>query len=481
MHRTAIVFQRGHGNAIVVRGCLDQGYAVDASRCIMYALTPIGKGRLRVGNWSSVSVVQTCPVGSTAVRTCSRRHWREFCDSADALHRAPTSVRSCQIRPAHRLDLIRPRCLATAEPCSPCAPAAAGRCPWAPRRSPTASTSPCSAATARPSASSSTPWTATRSLAEIALHPHTQPHRRSLAHPRRAACRRRSATAGAWTDRAGGGNRFDPAHRPARPRRHRPLRRRRLGRGRPITAARPTAARHAPQPVLPPALRLARGRAAADAAGRLHHLRAARPRLHLPSLVAASPTPAPSPAWSRRSPTCKQLGVTAVELLPVHEFDEDDCPFTNPLTGERLRNFWGYNSIAFAAPKAAYAASGPEHGQVTEFRDMVRAFHAAGIEVILDVVFNHTGEGDDRGRTYSFRGLDNELYYMLGAGRQLSQLLRLRQHGQLQPSGRPRPDPDLPALLGGRHARGRPAFRSGLGAWAATSTATCWSSRRSSR
>jgi isoamylase len=112
-------------------------------------------------------------------------------------------------------------------------------------------------------------------------------------------------------------------------------------------------------------------------------------------------------------PHLKQLGVTAVELLPVHEFDEDDCPFTNPETGEPLRNFWGYNSIAFAAPKAAYAATGPQHGQVWEFREMVRACHAAGIEVILDVVFNHTGEGDDRGRTYSFRGLDNELYYML--------------------------------------------------------------------
>jgi glycogen operon protein len=112
-------------------------------------------------------------------------------------------------------------------------------------------------------------------------------------------------------------------------------------------------------------------------------------------------------------PYIKSLGVTAVELLPIHEFDETDCQFFNPLTGERLRNFWGYNSIAFAAPKAAYAACAAAHGQVREFRDMVKAFHAAGIEVILDVVFNHTGEGDDRGRTYSFRGLDNELYYML--------------------------------------------------------------------
>jgi glycogen operon protein len=115
-------------------------------------------------------------------------------------------------------------------------------------------------------------------------------------------------------------------------------------------------------------------------------------------------------------PYLQRLGVTAVELLPVHEFDENDCPFSNPVTGEPLRNFWGYNSIAFAAPKASFASSGPLHGQVIEFREMVRAFHAAGIEVILDVVFNHTGEGDDRGHVYSFRGLDNELYYMLGPG-----------------------------------------------------------------
>jgi isoamylase len=117
---------------------------------------------------------------------------------------------------------------------------------------------------------------------------------------------------------------------------------------------------------------------------------------------------------AEKIPYLKQLGITAVELLPVHEFDEDDCPFLNPRTGHKLRNFWGYNSIAFGAPKAAFAASGPQHNQVFEFREMVRAFHAAGIEVILDVVFNHTGEGDDRGRTYSFRGLDNELYYLLG-------------------------------------------------------------------
>jgi glycogen operon protein len=124
---------------------------------------------------------------------------------------------------------------------------------------------------------------------------------------------------------------------------------------------------------------------------------------------------------TEKIPYLKDLGITAVELLPIHEFDECDCPFSNPLTGERLRNLWGYNSVAFAAPKSAYAASAKDYGQLNEFREMVRAFHTAGIEVILDVVFNHTGEGDERGRTYSFRGLDNRLYYMLGAdGRYLN-------------------------------------------------------------
>ena len=112
-------------------------------------------------------------------------------------------------------------------------------------------------------------------------------------------------------------------------------------------------------------------------------------------------------------PHLKWLGVTAVELLPIHEFDECDCPFSDPETGEPNRNFWGYNTVAFAAPKAAYAASAGEFGQMHEFRDMVKAFHAAGIEVWLDVVFNHTGEGNEFGRTYSFRGLDNALYYMV--------------------------------------------------------------------
>ncbi len=109
----------------------------------------------------------------------------------------------------------------------------------------------------------------------------------------------------------------------------------------------------------------------------------------------------------------KSLGVTAVELLPIDEFDEMDCPFVNPLTGERLRNFWGYNTIAYAAPKASYASNPEGSAPWDEFRRMVKAFHAKGIEVILDVVFNHTAEGGDEGPTYNLRGLDNSLYYML--------------------------------------------------------------------
>jgi glycogen operon protein len=109
----------------------------------------------------------------------------------------------------------------------------------------------------------------------------------------------------------------------------------------------------------------------------------------------------------------KSLGVTAVELLPIDEFDENDCAFVNPLTGQRLRNFWGYNTISYAAAKAAYASNPERSAPWEEFRGMVQAFHDAGIEVILDVVFNHTAEGGENGPTYNFRGLDNSLYYML--------------------------------------------------------------------
>ena len=114
-------------------------------------------------------------------------------------------------------------------------------------------------------------------------------------------------------------------------------------------------------------------------------------------------------------PYLKQLGVTAVELMPVTEFEECDNPRSNLLTGEPLRNFWGYQPVSFFAPKAAYASSSGPPDAVREFKSMVKSFHEAGIEVILDIVFNHTGEGDERGATFCWRGLDDPTYYLLDA------------------------------------------------------------------
>ncbi|MCW2794854.1 glycogen debranching protein GlgX [Nocardioides sp.] len=102
-----------------------------------------------------------------------------------------------------------------------------------------------------------------------------------------------------------------------------------------------------------------------------------------------------------------KLGVTAIELMPVHQFIQDKT-----LLEKGLRNYWGYNSLGFFAPEASYAASG-EGQQVQEFKSMVKAMHAAGIEVILDVVYNHTAEGNHLGPTLSFKGIDNQAYYRL--------------------------------------------------------------------
>jgi isoamylase len=110
-------------------------------------------------------------------------------------------------------------------------------------------------------------------------------------------------------------------------------------------------------------------------------------------------------------PHLKDLGVTAVQLMPVMEFDETDHALRHPGTGERLKNYWGYSPLSFFAPKAAYAAHAGR--QVREFKEMVKAFHRAGLEVILDVVYNHTCEGNESGPALSLRGLDNAIYYML--------------------------------------------------------------------
>ena len=105
------------------------------------------------------------------------------------------------------------------------------------------------------------------------------------------------------------------------------------------------------------------------------------------------------------------LGVTAVELLPVHHFVSE-----HELVKRGLSNYWGYNTLGFFAPHAAYSAGGTRGEQVREFKAMVRALHAAGIEVILDVVYNHTAEGNHMGPTLSFRGIDNGAYYRLVEG-----------------------------------------------------------------
>jgi isoamylase len=102
------------------------------------------------------------------------------------------------------------------------------------------------------------------------------------------------------------------------------------------------------------------------------------------------------------------LGVTAIELLPVHHFLDD-----HSLVEKGLRNYWGYNTLNYFAPDARYSSDGDRGGQVAEFKAMVKAMHAAGIEVILDVVYNHTAEGNHLGPTLSFRGLDNRAYYRL--------------------------------------------------------------------
>ena len=102
------------------------------------------------------------------------------------------------------------------------------------------------------------------------------------------------------------------------------------------------------------------------------------------------------------------LGVTAIELMPVHHFLH-----SRVLTDKGLRNYWGYDSIGYLAPYSGYSGSGVGGGQVREFKDMVKTMHAAGIEVILDVVYNHTGEGNHLGPTVSFRGIDNASYYRL--------------------------------------------------------------------
>lgn len=110
-------------------------------------------------------------------------------------------------------------------------------------------------------------------------------------------------------------------------------------------------------------------------------------------------------------PYLKELGITAVELLPVFDFDEKET--LREVEGKKLKNYWGYDSHSFFAPEVSYCYAPEERSPIKEFRDMVKALHRAGIEVILDVVFNHTAEGNHQGPTINFRGIDNSTYYHL--------------------------------------------------------------------
>jgi glycogen operon protein len=118
---------------------------------------------------------------------------------------------------------------------------------------------------------------------------------------------------------------------------------------------------------------------------------------------------------TEKIPYLKELGVTAVQLMPVQEFDPGQCHARDPANGRPLRDYWGYEPVGFFAPNGAYSSAGDDGQQVAEFKEMVREFHAAGLEVIIDLVLDHTAEAGERGPTLCWRGIDNPIYYALGA------------------------------------------------------------------
>ena len=117
--------------------------------------------------------------------------------------------------------------------------------------------------------------------------------------------------------------------------------------------------------------------------------------------------------FAEKIPHLKRLGITAVEFMPIQEFDEYENANVNPRTGERMKNYWGYSTMAFCAPKATFAADRNPGGSVREFKQLVKDMHREGLEVILDIVFNHTAEGNEHGITFGFRGFENSAYYIL--------------------------------------------------------------------
>ncbi len=123
--------------------------------------------------------------------------------------------------------------------------------------------------------------------------------------------------------------------------------------------------------------------------------------------------PGTYPGLSEKLAELVELGVTTVELLPVFEFDETENRRVNPLTAERLLNFWGYSPVSFFAPKAGFASTRDPGAATRELKELVRELHRAGLEVILDVVYNHTAEGEATGPLHAWRGLDAAAYYLL--------------------------------------------------------------------
>ena len=115
----------------------------------------------------------------------------------------------------------------------------------------------------------------------------------------------------------------------------------------------------------------------------------------------------------QKIPYLKELGINCIELMPIYEFDEWENGKVHPDTGEQLFNYWGYSTVGFFAPKAGYAATGKLGMQVDELKALIKDLHRNGIEVFLDVVFNHTAEGNEQGPYISFKGIDNKTYYML--------------------------------------------------------------------
>ena len=159
-------------------------------------------------------------------------------------------------------------------------------------------------------------------------------------------------------------------------------------------------------------------------------------------------------------PYLTELGVNAIELMPIFEFDE--MLDYREVSGEKLYNYWGYNTVSFFSPNTSYTANTEYNREGNELKRFIQACKQKGIEVYLDVVFNHTAEGNEMGPFFSFKGFDNNIYYLLTPPGAVLQFLRLRQHPQLQPPHCPPDDSGLPALLGDHLPGGRLPVRSGL-------------------